>query len=857
MGTGKNCLIAAITLCVLLIVGILVAYFVVIPQIEGGIEESGEVCNSKKSLDNFESNSDNANARLSLYPFNLTNPLEFLDGGSADLYNMGPYGVDMTPVRANASLEDSKSVLKYDQWFEYRKNFEETCDTCDFTDEFTIVNHAYQALLMKVGNEGTLLLGMQGCSPDSIALISSTNPSIPYCEGDYSAPCRCCSAMYNPNFPNRTLCSSYITSTGSQSGFLSWLAKMNRGTKISSTQTDFLLLKGLYTPAIRKVYVTETMWGYMDSMIGMFRTRVAIRDGDMEQVAYYDQNTKDTIDACGNLCPTYQSLVGRIKSGENMVSVLRGVECVARVPDTAGLVSLGLTEERALELRYMEGMSCSPLGVNIVMAALVTVAPGSNFACADGSTNLPCCMSVISIPAMSIVGQGLGCMHQVSGTLQVRRVYSHEEAQLHVKTKIKEKSYTGCAEEQDQFQVITSKGVTEQRGWFTPSTYEVGGSTAAGTAMNWADGVIYRKALRGLIPGTWEPAVTSGNGLFKRKGTGVTSGFWDRQISDGEPDEAEPEDWTVYLRRQTRTKILRSPNTRFGFKTNRFAADLVVSTNTTDIEASERNGNNPAQNMNNNMYNLDLPIIVSFPMFYRSEERMLSQTDNQDRISSSTSGVNLYRTRSDYSKDSTTITPELITAENWEEFGLSDYRGSVDIEPATGISLAGVIVNQVSIFTFNCNPMLDPSCGLKGSLAADGEMCYNQQGVTFPCNQANVLSPKMMGGKVLPWTWFTINAELPDSAIDSLNVAADTRIALSVLVVILPILSAIAICILVWLLSNAYSESATPGYVTAKTDHLEEFVEMTTAKTAEEVSSEAAGEETRMASYQDDGTEAL
>ena len=41
MGTGKNCLIAAITLCVLLIVGILVAYFVVIPQIEGGIEESG------------------------------------------------------------------------------------------------------------------------------------------------------------------------------------------------------------------------------------------------------------------------------------------------------------------------------------------------------------------------------------------------------------------------------------------------------------------------------------------------------------------------------------------------------------------------------------------------------------------------------------------------------------------------------------------------------------------------------------------------------------------------------------------------------------------------------------------------
>ncbi len=79
---------------------------------------------------------------------------------------------------------------------------------------------------------------------------------------------------------------------------------------------------------------------------------------------------------------------------------------------------------------------------------------------------------------------------------------------------------------------------------------------------------------------------------------------------------------------------------------------------------------------------------MSFPNFYESDEMMLSQSNNQDKRTSSKIGINLFRTRDGYSKDSQLLeTPDPITLDTWNEFGLENFRGYLDIEPATGLTL--------------------------------------------------------------------------------------------------------------------------------------------------------------------------
>lgn len=309
--------------------------------------------------------------------------------------------------------------------------------------------------------------------------------------------------------------------------------------------------------------------------------------------------------------------------------------------------------------------------------------------------------------------------------------------------------------------------------------------------MPWADPVIMRKGKSRSIPGTMTIFNISGFQVAIREGRGITSDFLDYDFTDGDPKYTEEEIWSSYkLRTLNITYQKRSEVS--GIETNHFLVNIPNLTTAAEIQAAQKSGQMPYQNLDNLVYALDgSPVIMSLPNWYGSEPAILSQTSNADRLSPSTVGVNVYRTRSSYSKDSQPLAePTLVNEDTWETYGNQIYRGKVDIEPGTGITLTGQIANQFSVFTWNCNPKIDPSCGFQATAqSATDPLCYLDGTRQYPCSGANVFTPKVMGGKVIPVYFLTTDPDAPDSLVDQLKFGLSIRYALSILVIIIPILS--------------------------------------------------------------------
>ena len=352
-------------------------------------------------------------------------------------------------------------------------------------------------------------------------------------------------------------------------------------------------------------------------------------------------------------------------------------------------------------------------------------------------------------------------------------------------------AYTGCSHGDLKFQQIMARGVTTYKDWFTPASYTY-------PNMPWADPVVVTKALQGAYPGTMSVFNVTGYLPAIREGRGITSKFLDYQLTDGDPMYEEELLWSTY---QLNTLLVQYDKTHDhkGIQVNRFLPEIYTGTTQEEKEEEQRSGQMPYANMENLVYASDGgPIIMSFPLFYSSDNAMLSQSSNTQRGTNSRVGVDIYRTRDGYSKNSKLLDiPELVTNATWEEYGDSTYRGYLNVEPATGVALSGSVVNQLSTFTWNCNPQIDPTCSFKATTYdAANPMCYIQGQVMYPCSAANVFTPRAMGAKVMPLYWIHSKPQAPSYISDDLLVAINTRYALAILVIVIPVLSAIAIVFL-------------------------------------------------------------
>jgi hypothetical protein len=313
--------------------------------------------------------------------------------------------------------------------------------------------------------------------------------------------------------------------------------------------------------------------------------------------------------------------------------------------------------------------------------------------------------------------------------------------------------------------------------------------------MPWADPTIMRKGKDRAIPGTMSIFNVTGYQVVVREGRGITSHFLDYDLTDGDPKYDEEEIWSSFKLRTLNISYQKKSEV-FGIETNHFLSIISNATTAAEEEAVQKSGQMPYENLENLVYATDgIPVIMSLPMYYGSSPLMLSQTSNTALGSPYTTGaISLYRTRTSYDRNSDVYaTPQLVTEETWETFGEKEYRGKIDIEPATGLTLKGQIENQFSLFIWNCNPSLDPTCALQATPQGSTNtppLCYlSGNGMQYPCNAANVFTPAVRGSKVLPIYILSTDPSAPKSVVESLQTGIGLRYGLSILVIIIPILS--------------------------------------------------------------------
>ena len=359
--------------------------------------------------------------------YNLTNPLDYLQNGSeAVFHEVGGYSYDVEVSRANARFSDGK--VKFSLFTSGTFNSGSSPSDLDSSDEVFVVNAAYSTFIGKARSEAVMMLSST-CGVVQLALIG--NSGVPLCrteEINTATMCQCCSPT---PVENSTTCGDITASTSAAGGLLSYLAMNDGGIQLDSNPSAYPFSSGAYSALVVKKSVDELVLGAPSSMLGLF----SYQGGTDFDKASVSNTTQDMADACGALgyCPTLSELLVQFGgAGGNLnviLGIIKGLDCSGVIPDTAGLIDAGLTEERALELRYLKGNNCRPYTPTLAIAGVVaaTSAMGSSYTCAADGATLPCCLSAFSVPGM-FSGSGQGCIAWVPGVVVTRQTYSLDEA---------------------------------------------------------------------------------------------------------------------------------------------------------------------------------------------------------------------------------------------------------------------------------------------------------------------------------------------------------------------------------------------------------------------------------------------
>ena len=363
--------------------------------------------------------------------------------------------------------DDVMEVLSYDV---YKFDASGSCPWCqDRYQKVNTVHVGYNTLISKAGNEGTFLLS-QACTPTQIGLI--TNDAFQYCtesqRGNPDAPCRCCYLGLTAQ-PNAISCASLTSQVSRAGGRLSWVAKYEGGLKISDevNSDGFPLASGVYTAMSRETTPSELAFGTPSALAGFFSyaSSTASSKHDMENI------TRDMGDVCLPLhCPPLSEIESELSSMDESMGYeyLKGIECEGRVPGTEKLMALlDMSEERALELRYLEGVSCRSYTPTLIMAALI-YNNSWHHTCSNSEDTAPCCLSVLQ-GSSNFRGRGWGCLAYYNGLIIPRRVYNDRDAEAFA-TK-RDSRGTNCAAKSDRLIVYKENGHTEFTRWITPESY--------------------------------------------------------------------------------------------------------------------------------------------------------------------------------------------------------------------------------------------------------------------------------------------------------------------------------------------------------------------------------------------------
>ena len=171
---------------------------------------------------------------------------------------------------------------------------------------------------------------------------------------------------------------------------------------------------------------------------------------------------------------------------------------------------------------------------------------------------------------------------------------------------------------------------------------------------------------------------------------------------------------------------------------------------------------------------------VHQPLFYNGDVELLSQQDSSHVEGKTGNGIKIYRPQDDtsdpgaFTVGGTNSKYELLDEEMLESKA-DHLQSNVDLEPATGLGVRSKLRFAVSHSIWECDPETNEHCKISRESDGSGK-CYNTVGdgiftntekatkkvlndanknnFTYPCSAANVMTPKVIGGKITPMYWY-------------------------------------------------------------------------------------------------------
>jgi len=681
----------------------------------------------------------------------------------------------------------------------------------------SVVNYSpdYLSLLGTFNDEVNLILSLE-CTADQIANIGVAGKSqcSDAQLGDSSvSTCACC--MMDSDYklatsrntgvpPAYKNCNSFFDDEGSTMSTLSLLASHDGGIAVKSAGekkydgSGDLAASDFYTALIQKHTVNDLLFGYPSAFLG----KVAFQ-------AQMDQAKKSLTSSLSSTELSKRMLTGRMDTDLSFklgdisqytsdvgsvcfaTCLTGGGDCSGHAPERQELsdvdkIKLGGIDCMPYTSTYETVAKCA--AINSVLSLDPSAAGYEACVCANESdewSSQGCCLAGGSINGKSLRGDG--CLYEVAGIADP----NYAGMDLSVANAIDLGSALQAwidkeaANASSEFMCpAAAVGLDEHAKFGAYESYD--GSTSHVTYYHTGNDRIRQADVVDITSTAYTTPVTGGSGkYFKPKG--LTTKVGTSQISDGVPTNvAHP----VYVPSAKKSIDFKFEGMRENFVRNKVCGSdtCIVSarltpiattfhaTNETDGAGLPFDGLQPVGHVKGPSIN-GRPEYLHHPLFIGGDELLYTQQNNSYVERADGNGIKIYRSL-------TNSDPGAFNPTNSSNYQLVDkavadsQRDSllshVDIEVATGLGARQRMRFGTSYSIWECDPATNEKCRFAMSSKAQYS-CYSKTGAdifsdlgatdrndlttlglnnfTYPCSAANLLTPSIVGGKILPNFW--------------------------------------------------------------------------------------------------------
>jgi hypothetical protein len=673
-------------------------------------------------------------------------------------------------------------------------------------------------LSLKCTGEQIANIGVNGkaqCSTEELGNVSAAN-------------CACCmmddaftlaTSRNNGVSPAFTNCNSYFSDDGPIMSTLSLLASYDGGAVVKSsgekkydgsgsafTSTSFGQTN-IYTALIQSHTINDLMFGYPSAYLGWvaFNAQMArakksltspLSSTDLSKRMLTGQMDANLSLKLGNMAD-YTSKVGSVC----YATCLKNGNCAGYAPERhetsdVDKVKLGGIECKPYTSAFETVAKCTATNAALQLNAN---APGYEACvCANGSdewSSKGCCLAAGKYNGSNLRGEG--CLFEVAGIVDPN--YSGMDASSANTVDLgkalrswMEREEPNSASEFMCPAVGTSLDEHKKFGYY--ESYD--GSKGHVTYYHTGNDRMRQNDIVDPASKEYVSAVTGGSGkYFAPKGLTVKVGA--SQISDGipqnvtrpvyVPDAMKPIDFAFEGIRNNgvRNQICGRNTCIVSARLRPIATAFNVNKAVADGAGLPFDGLQPVGHMTGR------PEYLHHPLFLNGDTKLYTQQNNSYAGTVDGNGIKIYR------PSSTSASPGAFDPSNiGSKYKLVDKAyvdaqkdtllSHIDIEVATGLAARQRMRFGASYSIWECDPSTNANCKLAvNSKGADS--CYGTAGaatfeamatadkndlkslgrnnMTYPCSAANMFTPHVVGGKILPMYWYegsTIHATVDD-----------------------------------------------------------------------------------------------